>query len=69
MSETFITLASYFVAIGGLFCIAGLIIKTKPVIFTWGWWVEDFPEHYHPKCFDCNDGPENCEDCEYCTWK
>jgi len=33
------------------------------------WFVQPFPDHYDPHCFECNEGPESCEGCEYRTWK
>lgn len=51
------------------------LLKLQKFSLTWrpsflkkSWWVSDFPDYYHPKCFDCNLGPESCEDCQYCTW-
>ena len=36
------------------------------------WWnrhiADDFPEEYHPECFNCNEGPEVCPNCEYRRW-
>ena len=32
-------------------------------IFTKGFWVEPFPEHYAPECFDCK--RSDCDGCEY----
>lgn len=37
-----------------------------------GWWAKhvasDFPECYHPKCFECNLGNESCPTCKYKRW-
>jgi len=32
------------------------------------WFVQPFPSHYPPECFECNDG--NCKECEiWERWK
>lgn len=31
-------------------------------------WVSDFPNAYHPKCFECNLGKESCPACEFRAW-
>lgn len=45
----------------------------KKIIEVWqnvcDWFIAPFPSHYHPKCFDCNLGPEDCPACEYRTWE
>jgi len=41
----------------------------RPVIFTKDFWIMEFPDYYHPKCFDCNLGIEDCPECKYFTFK
>ena len=38
--------------------------EARPEIFKKTWWVSDFPDCYHPKCFDCNLGAESCPGCK-----
>ena len=39
--------------------------EIRPEIFKKTWWISDFPDYYHPKCFDCNLGLESCSGCEH----
>ena len=88
----FLTLATWFIGIGGVTLIGILIFKSyaknitqlksqilllklhkfslmlRPAFLKASWWVSEFPDYYHPKCFDCNLGSESCEGCEYCTY-
>jgi len=40
----------------------------KPEFLKKSWWIADFPEGYHPKCFGCNFGPKACSKCEFRSW-
>ena len=39
--------------------------EARPEIFKKTWWISDFPDYYHPMCFDCNRGEESCSLCNY----
>jgi len=42
--------------------------EARPSIFKKDFWVGEFPDYYHPMCFDCNLGNESCIDCKFRTW-
>jgi len=45
------------------------IWEARPEIFKSSFWVTPFPQEYHPKCFDCHLGPEDCPECEFRQWE
>ncbi len=42
--------------------------KMKPEFLKKSWWIGEFPESYHPKCFECNLDKTACPDCQYRAW-
>lgn len=44
------------------------LLKLRPEFLKKSWWVSDFPNAYHPKCFGCNCGPKTCPKCQYRSW-
>ncbi len=48
--------------------LAETIWESRPGIFKKEFWVSDFPDYYHPKCFKCNFDQASCIDCGYRAW-
>jgi hypothetical protein len=42
--------------------------KMRPEFLKKSWWIGEFPDFYHPKCFECNLDKTACPDCQYRAW-